>query len=264
MAKKQTLLEQIEQDVLTSQPLADTLRKCVVLGGKAGSVELREWATRELRGYDSKDDAPDYRTVGAPILADVVAGGGILRRRQIGVLSLPELVRKDVSEQFTLCEGIGTLETMAASADNSEHGAVHLSLPMAREIGSLIDKASGNPFQQITALYWSISGMAVHGVVDQVRTTLAELVAEMRAGTPSSSALPTAGVANQAVNVAVQGKRARVTVQSAHASEGSSANLNVDDDRDDSPFWTKSRRVVAFIAGLVTITFAVAQVFGWI
>jgi len=76
MAKKRTLLEQIEQDVLTSQPLADTLRKCVVLGGKAGSVELREWATRELRGYDAKDDAPDYRTVGAPILADVVTGVG--------------------------------------------------------------------------------------------------------------------------------------------------------------------------------------------
>ena len=106
--------------------------------------------------------------------------------------------------------------------------------------------------------------MLIHGVVDQVRTTLAELVAEMRAGTPSSSDLPTAGVANQAVNVAVQGKRARVTVQSAHLSEGSSANLEVDDDRDNSPFWTKSRRVVAFVAGLVSITFAVVQVSGWI
>ena len=139
-----------------------------------------------------------------------------------------------------------------------------LLLPMASEIGSLMDEESGNPFQQITALYWSISGVAIHGVLDQVRTTLAELVAEMRAGTPSSSALPTAGVANQAVNVAVHGKRARVTVQSAQASEGSSANLRVEDDRDDSPFWTKSRRVVAFVAGLVSITYVVAQMFGWI
>ena len=164
-------------------------------------------------------------------------------------------------------QGIGALEAMAASADSSENGAVNLSLPMASEIGSLMDKASGNPFQQITALYWSISGVAVHGVVDQVRTTLAELVAEMRAGTPSSSALPTAGVANQAVNVAVHGKRARVTVQSAQASEGSSANVKIDDDGEDSPFWTTSRCVAAFVAGLASIagvTLTVAQVRGWI
>ena len=260
---KLTLLEQIEHDVLTSQPLADALRKCVVLGGKAGSIELREWATRELRGYDSKDDAPDYRTVGAPILIDAVTGNVIVKRQQIGVSVLPDFVRENISNQYTLLEGIGALEAMAASADRSESGAVNLSLPMASEIGSLMDEASGNPFQHITALYWSISGVTFHGVVDQVRTTLAELVAEMRAGTPSSSVLPTASVADQAVNVAVHGKRARVTVQSAHASEGSSASLRVND-RDDSPFWTKSRRVVAFVAGLVSIAFVLAQVFGWI
>lgn len=264
MAKKRTLLEQIEQDVLTSQPLADTLRKCVVLGGRAGSVELREWATRELRGYGSKDDTPDYRTVGAPILANAVTGSAIVKRQQIGVSSLPDFVREEISNEYTLLEGIGALEAMAASADRSKHGAVHLSLPMASEIGSIMDEASGNPYQQITALYWSINGAILHGVVDQVRTTLAELVAEMRAGTPSSAALPTAGVANQAVNIAVHGKHARVTFQSAHASEGSSANVTADDDREDSPFWTKSRRVVAFVAGLVSIAFAVAQVSGWI
>ncbi|MXW76581.1 MAG: hypothetical protein F4Z58_11195 [Acidimicrobiaceae bacterium] len=264
MAKKQTLLEEIEHDVLTSQPLADTLRKCVVLGGRAGSVELREWATRELRGYHSKDDVPDYRTVGAPILADVVTGGGILRGRQIGVLSLPDGVRQNVSEQFTLREGVGTLEAMAVSADNSEHGALRMSLPMASEIGSVMDQEIGDPYQQFTALYWSISGVLIHGVVDQVRTTLAELVAEMRAGTPSSSDLPAADVANQAVSVAVQGKGNRVTVLSAHESVGAPVNLKLDDDRDDSPFWTKTRRVAAFVAALVTITFAAVQVFGWI
>ena len=115
---KLTLLEQIEHDVLTSQPLADTLRKCVLLGGKAGSVELREWATRELRGYDTKDDAPAYRTVGAPILADAVTGNAIVKGQPIGVSSLPDTARKKISNQYTLLEGIGELEAMAASADS--------------------------------------------------------------------------------------------------------------------------------------------------
>ncbi len=261
---KLTLLEQIERDVLTSQPLADTLRKCVVLGGKAGSIELREWATRELRGYDSKDDAPDYRTVGAAILADGVTGNAIVKRQQIAASSIPNVTQEEISNQYTFLEGIGALEAAAASADRSDNGFVYLSLPMASEIGSLMDEESGNRFQRITALYWSISGVAIHGVIDQVRTTLAELVAEMRAGTPSSSALPTAGAVDQAVNVAVYGEGARVTVQSAQSSEGSSANLRVDDDRDDSPSWTKSRRIVAFLASLVSIGYIVAEVLGWI
>ncbi len=102
---KLTLLKQIERDVLTSQPLADTLRKCVVLGGKAGSIELREWAIRELRGYDSKDDAPDYRTVGGPILADGLTGRMIVKGQQIGVSVLPDFVR--TIQEPTAALGIG-------------------------------------------------------------------------------------------------------------------------------------------------------------
>ena len=55
---------------------------------------------------------------------------------------------------------------------------------------------------------------------------------------------------HQTVKIAAHGKRARVTVQSTQASEGSSANLKVDDSSDDSAFWTKSGRAVAFGAGL--------------
>jgi len=267
VSKEPTLLEQIERDVLTSQPLADTLRKCVVLGGKAGSVELREWAIRELRGYDSKNEAPDYRTVGAPILVDAVTGNAIVKGQQIGVFFLPDFLREKTSEQYTLLEGIGKLEDMAARADTSENGAVNLSFPAASETAFLMDNQFGNPSQRITALYWSVSGVALHGVVDQVRTTLAELVAEMRAGTPSSLMLPTARVANQAVNVAVHGKNHRVTVQPGQASGGSSVDFKIDDDEQDSPFWTTSRRVAAFVAGLASIAgvaLTVAQVRGWI
>ena len=41
--KDQGLLREIERDLLDGKPLADLLRKCVVLGGRAGSPELREW-----------------------------------------------------------------------------------------------------------------------------------------------------------------------------------------------------------------------------
>ena len=66
MARRdETLLSEIERDLLGGKPLADLLRKCVVLGGRSSSVELRDWASRELRGYNVGDDLPSYRTVGA-------------------------------------------------------------------------------------------------------------------------------------------------------------------------------------------------------
>jgi len=63
------LLAQIEEDVLSDRSLADALRKCIMLGGRAGSAELRQWATQELKGYPDKEEVPDFLTVAAPILA---------------------------------------------------------------------------------------------------------------------------------------------------------------------------------------------------
>jgi AbiTii-like protein len=44
-----TLIERGALDETVS--LASTLRKCVSLGGKSRSEELRDWATRELKGF---------------------------------------------------------------------------------------------------------------------------------------------------------------------------------------------------------------------
>jgi hypothetical protein len=40
--------------------------------------------------------------------------------------------------------------------------------------------------QHVEALYWELSEAAIAGVIDSVRTTLAELVAEMRATMPET------------------------------------------------------------------------------
>jgi hypothetical protein len=61
---------------------------------------------------------------------------------------------------------------------------------------------------QITAVYWSVSHVALEGVIDQIRTRLVELVAEMRAEMPDESDVPTAAVADNAVNLIVHGKKA--------------------------------------------------------
>lgn len=42
------LLAQIEAGVLGDEPLPSLLQKCIVLGGRAGSEKMRDWARKEL------------------------------------------------------------------------------------------------------------------------------------------------------------------------------------------------------------------------
>jgi hypothetical protein len=101
------LLSDIEADVLSDRPLADALRKCVVLGGQAGSVELREWATKELRGYDEDDQMPAYRTVGALIYVNAITGPSVITGQMISSSSLPDFARDQIKESYTFPQGVG-------------------------------------------------------------------------------------------------------------------------------------------------------------
>ena len=50
------LLTQVEADLLDDRvPLSSLLQRCVVLGRRAGSQELRDWARWELNGYAGAD-----------------------------------------------------------------------------------------------------------------------------------------------------------------------------------------------------------------
>jgi hypothetical protein len=59
-----------------------------------------------------------------------------------------------------------------------------------------------------------ISPVALDGVVEQVRTALTVLVAEIHAHVPEGTETPSADVASNALAVAVSGKRNTVTVTS--------------------------------------------------
>jgi hypothetical protein len=80
------LLGEIEQAALDeSVPVATALRKCLALGGHAGSAELREWASRELHGYlGHEKELPDYRRIRSPLLMDGIGRPKMLIEPQVG------------------------------------------------------------------------------------------------------------------------------------------------------------------------------------
>lgn len=257
-----SLFDEIERDALKSDiPIADTLRKVMALGGQVGSTELREWASRELRGYSNSGvELPGYRKPGAVIKANAVNPRFQITGQQISPQAFPEGVREHIHEEVALGQGIGEIEAMARRA-GEDGGSVRLTLPGAQDLARLMDHEIGEPYQNITALYWDLGQTAIEGVVDQVRTTLVELVAEMRATMPGSADRPTAAMADQAVHVAVHGDKARISVTAAQTvGEGHSVDAGPGEGR--SRLW----KVGALLVGAATVAAALiglAQWQGW-
>jgi hypothetical protein len=204
-----------------------------------------------LRGYQGSEELPDYRVVAAAIFLDGTTINALITGQQISPRSLPDFTHEHIKEQVELRDGIGGVEPLIAQADREE-GFVRLSLPMAADLASYMSSQMGNPYQRITALYWKVSSASLRSVVDQVRTTLTELTVELRAGTLDGRDVPAADVANQAVNVVVHGRGSRVNITTAQVA-GEGAATAAPTPVEESPFWTRSRRIGAFIVGLATV-----------
>ncbi|QEV30851.1 hypothetical protein CP977_00375 [Streptomyces cinereoruber] len=143
------------------------------------------------------------------------------------------------------------MEALAQRCETSGEHA-HLGIPGGLELTRLMDAASGNPFQRITDIYWSVSPAALRGLADQVRTTVVELVAELRAAMPDDQQIPTPDQMEHALHVVVHGDRARVNVNAAQTSGSGSSNVG-QAAADEDPFWSHGRRIGAAVVGLATL-----------
>lgn len=252
--RKDPLLDQIERDALDEKAsLASALRKCVSLGGKSRSDELRDWATRELKGYPGLDDLPEYRKIAASLRLDGFSGNYKITGEELPPMALPDFAQEHISNELPLTQGVGELENLAQQPE------IRLAPPGASDLAMYMNtQGNTHTYGHINSIYWQVSPSAINGVLDQIRTSLTQLVAEIRAGMPANEAIPSAEEANQAVHVIVTGKRSRVRVTSAQASgEGATADARADESADDSTFWTRWRKVGAFVVGFATIAGAV-------
>lgn len=222
MRFRRTLLDRLERDILDdSRPLAPILRQVVALGGQTHSETLRKWALRELQGYTGTEiPLPEYRRVVAPLVMDGLTGGYQFQRIPVSSFDLPDFAREDLGDEVRLQNGVGEIEALRARSD----GAVQLCPPMAADLAVFMSQGSQ---RQIVQLYWLVDVAALEGVLDQVRTRLIQLVAELRATMPSGQHEPTpeqVAKAVQSINI-VTGDNSPVTVTApfAVAQRGSSA-----------------------------------------
>jgi AbiTii len=200
-------------------------------------------------------ELPDYRIVAAPLQIDGISGNYQVTGQQYPPSALPELAREHISEKVELRDGVGSIEAMAGREE------IKLMPPMAADLARVMNSENDNPYQHINSIYWNVSPKAVHGVLDQIRTALTQLVAELRANMAGGEDVPSSEAADQAVQVVVTGKRSNVTVTTAQASGGGSTSISTEEPGpEESEFWTRSRRIGAFVVGLATVVAAVVAI----
>lgn len=253
------LLAEIERDALNERTsIASLLRKCVVLGGRAESAELRDWAQRELNGYHGKGDVPEYRIVPAPLCAD----GSNMRYRvkglQISPFQLPEFAREEIKEVVHFTQGIGELEELARTS--KEH--VDLGPPGASDLVTYINARQAGSGLHVESLYWRVSMTQVHGILQHVRNVLVGLIAELLATTPGDQDIPSAEATDQAINVILRGgKRHRVNVTVAQSGSGA-ASATPAAPAEES-WWIRWRKR-GIVVGLSTMAAAALAAFTWL
>jgi hypothetical protein len=258
--RRRSLLSQIERGAADGRSdLADVLRQCITLGGHARSAELRDWARRELDGYRGAE-VPSYRRLEAPLLLDGLQGHWQLRRKQISVYDLPDFAQEAMREGLTIPFGIAELERLARKSD-----PIDLQPAGADDLVYFMNHSAGYNVQ-VERLYYSASPTSIHGIVDQIRTNLVALAAELRASAVASDGVPTAAAADQAVKVVVKGF-ARVNVAvGENAIASATSNNPVTNGRDAArvPSWIRGPWVIAI--GVTTILggIAAAASVGWI
>lgn len=218
--RNHSLIAEIERDGLNSSAdLADALRKCISLAGKVGSHDLRSWATRELRGYGLTDRLPEYRKVQAPIFLDGISMPYQITAQRISPSQLPDVAHGKIDETVELVYPIGQIQDLWRQARENGKPAL-LSLPGGAELAQLMNIEVNNRFQSVHRLYWAIDGSSLGSVLDNVRTTLVELVAALRQGMAGDDdAVPSPELTAQAVSIAVFGERSRVTIRDVNVAD---------------------------------------------
>jgi hypothetical protein len=272
-----TLVQEIEAGALDPHSdLASVLRKCIALGGETGSTRLRDWASLELKGYGSTDELPDYRLCPPPqLLFDGADTRKFVRGQALSPAAIPEFARAALRRDIEFRQGVAALIEIIESNRRDNESFLRLGVPGGENLVALMNHRIAEeeretlgfaipgvgPSRMIERIYWSLPISVLVTIIDVVRTTLVELVTEMRAGMPKGAEIPSEEVTEQAVEVAIKGNRNRVTVVNqagagieAAVATGGTTNTG------GGPPEPRSRRVMWWIVGIAGIAGAVAAI----
>jgi hypothetical protein len=152
------------------QPVANLLRKCLVLSYDLKNESLRRWAEQELDGYKDRDDVPEYRR--APVTAKGTFNGPF--GASIANQPLPSLIMQEehrhLAETVRLSQPISAYDIETRQNPIIEWPANLVALYQAKFIEGYA----------LVAAWQEVPASIFVGIVDQVKTRVLKFALEIR------------------------------------------------------------------------------------
>jgi len=159
----------INELIDTEKSIVSPLLKTKVLASRLGNDVLLTWVSNELKGYENKDELPDYRKFKGNITGTYINGSMQYNDQPVPTVGLNRKF-EDVIHSMNFNQSISSLEIIIA-----ENESGMLERPYPAEIVGVIQqnwRKMGNPYLQLINCIISIPVNAVLEILSFVRNNL--------------------------------------------------------------------------------------------
>lgn len=176
-----SLLREIQSAAIDSKTdLASLLRKCKVLAARLGSIEFRAWVDKELSGYKSAEELPEYRILHVNSKGHFSGpfGSGI-NNADIPLLCIPEKLRESLSRS-NIMEPVASIEALVSRCDEGTAQE-----PWNPDIVAFVGKKI---YQNMNCMQaWKVIPItSLVAALDEIRNRILNFVIEIEAQDPNA------------------------------------------------------------------------------
>ncbi len=155
----------IEELIDSDKTLTNPILKTKVLATKLKNHKLLYWVNKELNGYESNEDVPNYRTTSANIIGCYVNGNAHYTDQPLATSGLPAGLAK-IFNQVQLKNSVQTLESFTT---NKKQGM--LSQPLSAEMCGMIT----DQYQEQGNIFFNVLNARKHFGLNTVIQALSEI-----------------------------------------------------------------------------------------
>jgi hypothetical protein len=161
----------------TKEPISDILRRCLVLAYKLKNDTLRVWVEKELNGYDSLDELPDYRRANGVAKGLFLGGWGSELRDQPLAPSVLKPEHQHFASEIRLFQPIASYE----NADSAKNPTISWPQDLVVRYQSSFYEGMA-----LNRAWMEVPASLITGMVDIVRTRILTFALEIQDQLPDS------------------------------------------------------------------------------
>lgn len=183
-----SLLQEIQSDAVDANvDISVVLRKCKVLAARLGNEEFKLWVERELNGYTSKEDLPEYRILRVESHGNFIGIAWKANDVPIAPSIIPEEYR-DIVTMVYFMDAISYYQSLLQTTDKKDSGNI-LSNPWPADLVRLVGSEIYENMHCVNA--WKVvPKSSVAALLDTVRNRVLSFVLEIEAEAPDAGEAP--------------------------------------------------------------------------